>query len=149
MPSSRTIAVSGVVIVGAVWLSGCSARTPAATPAHAVVQPASSTASPSASASGTTPAPNPSPTHATPRPTPTPKSRATSNSGAGTSTGSRCASGCPATHHAPTAQDGLHENPGPRPTGQATGPGTVPQPGTSAAGQGPSLQTPVVLSPAP
>ncbi|MFB8183276.1 LamG-like jellyroll fold domain-containing protein [Streptomyces sp. NPDC055966] len=45
----------------------------------------------------------------------------------------------------PTAQMGLRENPGPAPTGQATGPGTHAEVGTKTAATGPSDTAPVHL----
>ncbi|MFE3185527.1 LamG-like jellyroll fold domain-containing protein [Streptomyces violascens] len=46
----------------------------------------------------------------------------------------------------PTAKDGLKQNPGVRPTGQATGTGTNAQPGTKNAGTGPGVAAPVNVS---
>lgn len=126
MRALRTVVLSGggAATVAVLALSGCSAPDHAPRPAAARSAAPVPTATPSPSA--TEPTASPAPQTTAPRtPAPRPSSAAPRRTPATT-----------ASHrHAPTAQDGLREDPGPRPTGQPTGPGTTPQPGTAVPGR--------------
>lgn len=152
MRAIRTVVASGggiaaLAMLTALTVSGCSASPSAPRPAavHSAqattgASPSTTTASPSPTA--LSPRPSASPTRpATPRTTPP----HTAQPGTAAAPYRKPAPTAPHTH-APTAQDGLKEDPGPRPTGQPTGPGTHPEPGSSAPGQGPSLYPPATPS---
>ena len=144
---TRRAGAAGGVLAGALVvlaLGGCSAQAPQPRPnaPHTSSPSPAATVSPAAApttAAATTPA----------RPR-TPASAAAATHPARTATAGHCTTGCSGAHHAPTAADGLREDPGPRPTGQATGPGTHPEPGTYVPGQdGPSDTAPVILPGSP
>lgn len=125
-------------------LGGCSAQAPQPRPNVPQTVSASPTATVSPAAVPTTAVPTTTP------PAPRRTQAAATTHPARTATAGHCTTGCSGAHHAPTAADGLREDPGPRPTGQATGPGTHREPGTYVPGQdGPSDTAPVILPGAP